>query len=172
MTSNFLNNIGLGNIDIGIVLIGMILIIVINIVLLVVFVVKNVKLQKKYNVFMIGKDAQSLEEEIAQLFEINRSIAERVKENRKDIRKLYKKHSKAFQKIGVVKYDAYQTMGGMLSFSMALLDEDNNGFIMNSVHSTDGCYTYTKEIVEGKCNIELGNEERIALNKAMGEEEK
>ena len=56
----------------------------------------------------------------------------------------------------------------MLSFSLALLDENNNGFILNSVHSTEGCYTYTKEVKNGECKIELGNEERVALEQAMG----
>ena len=59
-------------------------------------------------------------------------------------------------------------MGGLLSFSLAMLDEENNGFILNSVHTSDGCYTYTKEIHEGKCELELGNEERLALEKAIG----
>ena len=62
-------------------------------------------------------------------------------------------------------------MGGLLSFSLAMLDEENNGFILNSVHTSDGCYTYTKEIHEGKCELELGNEERLALEKAIGSEE-
>lgn len=167
MTSQVLKEIGLGNVDIGIILIVFFVIIIANIVISTILILNNSKLKKKYNTFMMGKDAKSLEEEITELFEINSAMAERVKENRKDIRKLYKKQAKAFQKIGVVKYDAYQRMGGMLSFSLALLDEDDNGIILNSVHSTDGCYTYSKEIVNGQCSIELGNEEKIALENAI-----
>lgn len=133
----------------------------------VVLLIMHIKLKKRYDKFMLGKNAGSLEEEIQDLFEINKAVVEKVKENRKDIRKLYKKLTKAFQKIGIVKYDAYQQMGGLLSFSMAMLDEDNDGFILNSVHSTEGCYTYTKEIVNGECQLELGNEEKIALEKAV-----
>lgn len=59
-------------------------------------------------------------------------------------------------------------MGGKLSFSLALLDENNNGFILNSVHSTEGCYTYTKEIKNGECAISLGEEEQQALDMAIG----
>ncbi len=133
----------------------------------VVVLIMHIKLKKRYDKFMLGKNAGSLEEEIQDLFEINKAVVEKVKENRKDIRRLYKKLTKAFQKIGIVKYDAYQQMGGLLSFSMAMLDEDNDGFILNSVHSTEGCYTYTKEIVNGECQLELGNEEKIALEKAV-----
>lgn len=167
MTSNFLNSIGLGQIDIGIVLLVVMILLIACIVLLIIFVVKNVKLTKRYEKFMLGKNAESLEDEIANVFEIEKALVEKVKDNRKDIRRLYNRMAKAFQKIGIVKYDAYQQMGGLLSFSMAMLDEDNDGFILNSVHSSEGCYTYTKEIVNGECALELGNEEKIALEKAI-----
>ena len=61
-------------------------------------------------------------------------------------------------------------MGGQLSFCIALLDENNNGFVMNSVHSTDGCYSYTKTIQEGECDISLGDEEQKALEMAVNHE--
>ena len=171
MNSNILNSIGLGSIDPAIFIIVLLVLLLVNIVLLVIFIVKNVKLANRMNAVMIGKDASSLEEEITDLFAINKNIVEKVRENRKDIRKIYRKFTKAIQKVGIVKYDAYQQMGGDLSFSMALLDEENNGFIMNSVHSTEGCYTYTKEVRDGRCDLELGNEERIALEKAVNQEQ-
>lgn len=167
MTSNVLESMGLGGIDIGLVIIIMLVLLIAVIAVLVVFLIKTINLTKRYERFMLGKDGSSLEDEIANLFEIDKALVEKVKENRKDIRKIYKKLTKTFQKIGIVKYDAYQQMGGMLSFSMAMLDEYDNGFILNSVHSTEGCYTYTKEISKGQCAIELGNEERMALEKAM-----
>ena len=75
---------------------------------------------------------------------------------------------KTFQKLGIVKYDAFKQMGGQLSFSLALLDENDNGFILNSVHSSEGCYSYTKEVRNGTCSISLGEEEQQALDMAMG----
>lgn len=171
MNSNILNSIGLGGVDPAIFIIVILVLLIVNIVLLIIFIVKNLKLTNRMNAFMLGKDASSLEEEITDLFAINKNIVEKVRENRKDIRKIYRKFTKAIQKVGIVKYDAYQQMGGDLSFSMALLDEENNGFIMNSVHSTEGCYTYTKEVRDGKCDLELGNEERIALEKAVNQEQ-
>ena len=80
---------------------------------------------------------------------------------------MYKKLESTFQKVGIVKYDAFNQMGGQLSFSLALLDENDNGFVLNSVHSAEGCYSYTKEIKNGMCEISLGDEEREALNIAM-----
>ena len=79
-----------------------------------------------------------------------------------------KKLEFCYQKAGLVKYDAYNQMGGNLSFCLCMLNERNSGFILNSVHSSDGCYTYTKEIKNGECEIALGEEERKALNMAIG----
>ena len=103
------------------------------------------------------------------LYEDNKFLKITVEKNKNDIRKLYKKLESAFQKFGLVKYDAFRQMGGQLSFSLALLDENNNGFLINSVHSTEGCYSYTKEIKQGECSISLSEEEVKALELAMGE---
>ena len=74
-----------------------------------------------------------------------------------------------FQKVGLVKYDAFHEMGGKLSFSLALLNESNDGFVMNAVHSREGCYTYIKEIIDGNSIIVLADEEKEALEMAMEE---
>ena len=50
-----------------------------------------------------------------------------------------------YQKIGIVRYDAFQEMGGNLSFVLTMLDENNNGWVFNAMHSREGCYTYIKE---------------------------
>lgn len=168
--SNFLNNIGLGSLDIGYVLLGMIIVIFILLILIIIQMVNTKKLKKKYEAFMKGKDAKSLEQSIIDLNEDNKYLLMSVEKNKKDIRALFKKSEITFQKMGLVKYDAFQQMGGQLSFSLALLNENNDGFIINSVHSSEGCYSYTKEIVRGECNISLGEEEKKALNMAMKQE--
>ena len=73
-----------------------------------------------------------------------------------------------YQKVGVVKYDAFKEMGGKLSFVLALLDKNNNGILLNSVHSSrEGCYTYLKEIIKGESFLELSEDEKKALNQAL-----
>lgn len=116
---------------------------------------------------MGGRDGASLEKNIYALYEDNKMLKEHMMKHRKDIQTLFKKHENSFQKMGLVKYDAFHQMGGQLSFSLALLDENNNGFIINSVHSTDGCYSYTKRITAGESKLPLGKEEEEALSRAM-----
>ena len=168
MNSNILQSIGLGNLDIAYLFLILLVFIVVLFVIIILQMKKLNRLQKRLSKFMTGKDAKSLEKDIVGLYEDNKFLKINVDKNKKDIRTLYKNIEHAFQKIGLIKYDAFQQMGGKLSFSLALLDENNNGFILNSVHSTEGCYTYTKEIKNGECAISLGEEEQQALDMAIG----
>lgn len=167
MNYNLLGDMGLGNIDLTYLFIGAFAAILLLLVIVIVLCVKLGRLSKKYNKFMGGKNAKSLEKDIMGLYEDNRLIKASMEKNRKDIENLYRKLGGAFQKIGIVKYDAFNQMGGQLSFSLALLDENDNGFIINSVHSAEGCYSYTKEIKNGLCDISLGDEEKKALDMAI-----
>ena len=163
MNYNLLEMIGLSGFDLTYLFIVSYALILILIIMVIVQAVKLSKLSKKYKKFMSGKNAKSLEKDIIGLYEDNRFIKASTEKNKSDIRFLYKKLASTFQKVGIVKYDAFNQMGGQLSFSLALLDENNSGFILNCVHSTEGCYSYTKEIRNGFCYISLGEEEREAL---------
>lgn len=172
MNSSFLNQIGFGGFDLGYLLIAMAIVIFIMLVVIILLgiqITKTGKLKKRLDKFLLGKDGVSLEQDIIHLFEDNKFLKSSTEKNKKDIRTLYKRMETTYQKMGLVKYDAFNQMGGQLSFSLALLDENNNGFIINSVHSTEGCYSYTKEIKNGECSIALGKEESEALEMAIGE---
>lgn len=168
--SNLFHSMGLEGLDIGYLFIGMAAFILLLLILVIVQLKKTSRLEKRLDKFMLGKDAKSLEKDIIALYEDNKFIKINMDKDKKDIRKLYKNMESTFQKAGIVKYDAFHQMGGQLSFSLALLDENDNGFVLNSVHSTEGCYTYTKEIKNGECTISLGDEEKQALSIAMGKD--
>ena len=168
MNSDFFAIIGLGGLDIGYILIGIAAVLLILLIMLIVLLVKYSKIKKRYDKFMSGKNATSLEDDMRGVFEDMKLLKATADRNKKDIRILYKNMESTFQKLGIVKYDAFNQMGGQLSFSLALLDENNDGFILNSVHSSDGCYSYTKEIKGGTSSISLGAEEEKALYIAMG----
>ena len=168
---SFFATIGMGNAGLGIIVLVLSVILLVSLVLNIVNLCAIRNLKKKYEKFMNGKDAKSLEDEIVGLFEDNKFIKASVDKNKKDIRTLYKKMESTIQKVGIIKYDAFQQMGGKLSFCLCMLDEENSGFMLNSVHSTEGCYTYTKEIINGKAMVDLGKEEEAALKMAVGDDE-
>ena len=169
MNSDFLTMIGLGGIDIGYILAGIAGALFVVLLLLIILLVKYTKIKKRYDKFMRGKNASSLEDDMHRAFEDIKLLRGGTDRNKKDIQVLYKEMEDTFQKFGVVKYDAFNQMGGQLSYSLALLDGNNDGFIINSVHSSEGCYSYTKEIKGGTSHISLGAEEEKALRIAMAE---
>ena len=167
MNYQLLQKMGLGNIDITYLFLVMLILLLIFMIMTIVLLVKTNKLIKKYKRLMKGENAKSLENDIIEMFERQVEIEETLSKNSEDIKLLYKKFKKAFQKVSLTKYDAFNQMGGQLSYCLVMLDENNDGFIINSVHGADGCYSYTKEIRKGKSSIALSNEEQQTLIDAM-----
>ncbi len=167
MNSEILNNMGLGDIDAFYIFIILFSLIIILLVMVIILMVSFFGLKKRFQRFMTGRNAQSLEEGIAGIFRDISMLKEHDLRFKSDIKEIKTNLLDCYQKVGVVKYDAFREMGGQLSFSIALLDKQDNGFILNSVHSANGCYTYTKEIQNGLSYIDLAEEEREALSRAM-----
>jgi hypothetical protein len=67
------------------------------------------------------------------------------------------------QKVGLVRFNPFKELGGDHSFSLAILDGEDSGVIITSLHTRDRTRVYMKEIVKGKTNIELSDEEKKAL---------
>lgn len=135
-------------------------------VLLIVSLIKIRKLNKKYKTFMKGANGKDLEAAILTRFQD-------IDKMKTDIEFIFGKLNiacdvllTAYQKTSIVKYDAFKEMGGKLSFSLAMLDDKNSGFILTSVHTREGCYTYVKEIIKGESFVVLSEEERKALEEA------
>lgn len=148
------------------IIIGLAAITIILLILLIVNMVQINKLKKKYKTFMTGKTAKSLEDTLIKRLDQVDSLIAANSANEENIKKLFANMKFTFQKVGLVKYDAFNEMGGKLSFSLALLNETDDGFVMNAVHSREGCYTYVKEIVGGNSIIVLAEEEKEALDMA------
>jgi len=132
----------------------------------IILLVKVGSLTKKYNAFMKGSDGHTLESTILTRFKEIDILKEESKYTSEKLNIACETLITAYQKIGIVKYDAFKEMGGKLSFSLCLLDDENNGFILTSMHTREGCYTYVKEIIKGESFVILSTEERKALEEA------
>ncbi len=154
-------------IDPGIIII---LLLILSIFLLVKVVSNNIRLsrlERKYKLFMKGSDAQSLEKVFVRKFNQIDRLYEAKEDHEHDILFIKKLLEQMFSKYGVEKYDAFDDVGGKLSFALALLDKENSGLILNAVHSRDNCFLYLKEIVKGESYVMLSQEEVEALRKAV-----
>ncbi len=150
------------------IIIGLAALVLIMIILLIVFIAQMSKLKKRYKIFMLGSDARSLEDTLIYRLEQVDELIEANASNERNIDSIFKNMQSCFQKFGLVKYDAFNEMGGKLSFSLCMLNENNTGYIINAMHSREGCYTYVKEIIDGNSIIQLAEEEQQALDQAIG----
>ena len=142
-------------IDPMLLIVGFSVLSVVLLIAVIVCIVKMNKLYRRYDLFMRGKDAETLEDTLEDILEeLKESQSKQVKDS--------------FQKFGFVKYNAFKGMGGNLSFVIAMLDGNNTGFVLDVVHSREGCYIYLKEVEEGATEVLLGSEEQEALEQALG----
>lgn len=154
--------------DMGYVLIGVAGFTLILFIVTIVALVKLGKLKKKYNKFMAGANGETLESQIIQRFSEVDELKIESKRVKTRLDRITDNLLVAYQKVGIVKYDAFKEMGGKLSFALAMLNDNNDGFILNSMHSSrEGCYTYIKEIIKGESFVVLAEEEKMALDEAI-----
>lgn len=114
-------------IDSDYIIIGLAAVVLLLVILTIVNIVQMHKLKKGYRVFMGGKNAKNLEDTlIKRLDQVDQLLSANDK-NAKNIDLLFSDMKKTYQKMGLIKYDAFHEMGGKLSFSLAMLDVKNNG---------------------------------------------
>ncbi len=159
------------NIDIvefaGYIAIGLAALLVVTLVLLIITLCKLKALRRRVDALTRGKDAESMEDTVLKYFEKIEELEDAEQKMHHDIREIKENLKITYQKTGLVKYDAFREMSGALSFSLALLDKENNGVLISSMYSREGCYSYAKDIVNGESKINLSEEEKEALKQAV-----
>lgn len=167
MNSPILEYLASYGIDPAYIIIGLLVITLVLIILYIINLCKLKKLYRAYDRFMRGKDMESMEDVIIKQFARLDYLEESDKEKRHQINEIFQNLQTVYQKTGLVKYDAFREMSGELSYALALLDKKNNGVLINSMYSREGCYSYVKNIVGGKSSINLSEEEEEALKIAV-----
>lgn len=139
---------------------------IILLILCVVSIVKYDKLNKKLDGFLRGKNAETLEESFLKVYEDVEYLKKEDTENKEVIKAVGIALNRSYQKTAIVRYDAFPGMGGQFSFALTLLDRNDNGILLNCIHSRETCYMYLRDIVNGECNVTLGKEEAKSLEEA------
>lgn len=125
------------------------------------------RLMKRYEKFMGGKNAENLADALEENFQQMEKLEISHQKNELKMEKALNGITSTFHKLGIVKYDAFKEMGGNLSFALCMLDDNNTGFILNTMHGRDSSYSYIKEVIKGEAYATLGEEEKEALDKAI-----
>jgi len=86
------------------------------------------------------------------------------------IEELKEQQKNFVQKVSLVRFNPFSDIGGDQSFSVAMLDKENDGIVMTSFYSKEGNRVYGKEINKGRCDYALSEEEKMVIKKACNEE--
>lgn len=146
----------------------LLILVVVLVILVIVLLCKTIYLDKKYKKFMkkLG-EGENLEEDLENyMYKVER-VEKQNAEILGQINGLDKDLEGCIQKVGIVRYSAFQDTGSDLSFSLALLDEKNNGIVMNGIYSREMSNIYAKPVEAGKSSYTLSEEEQQAIEKAM-----
>ncbi|MGB2762546.1 MAG: DUF4446 family protein [Minisyncoccales bacterium] len=122
--------------------------------------------KKRLDVFF-QRGEKDLEKVLTNQVEKTEKMENNLKEILEQISRLETISQKSFQKIGVIRFNPFKEVGSNQSFSIALLDLNNNGFVITSHYGRESNRVYTKEIKNGKSEYPLSNEEEQAIKKAM-----
>ena len=154
-------------INVDVLVIVMIVFIFILIVMVLVLSSKITKLTQIYKKYMTGANGKSLADRFEDSFGKMDDIRGDITEHEARLVRLESDKNAGFCKFAIRKYDAFMGMSGKMSFSLCLLDDANDGFILTSVHNAEGSYTYIKEVIKGKSFNQLSGDEAKVLSEAM-----
>lgn len=161
---NIINGVSIYNIEIIIGLaIGLFVLLLLNILSL--FKIRTIK--KEYNKMAQGMSGINLEELLIHTSNDLNGIKGDIVKLDENIKSLATQITFAIQKVGFMRYNAFGDMGSDLSFSIALLDNFSNGFVLSSIYGRDNNVCYAKPIKDGKCKIQLSAEEIMVIDKAI-----
>jgi len=122
------------------------------------------RLKSKYYKFMNGCDGINIEQLLEKCIEKVNTVSIKNKEIENKINGVERSVLNCIQKVGVVRYNAFDNVGSDLSFSIALLDSKDNGVVLSSLYSRESSSTYAKPIISGNSKYVLSAEEIKAID--------
>ena len=152
-------------------LLGWVIITIILVLLVITMMAKLSSLNKKYKKFLeklgngnnIEEDLETYMYRVEKVEKQNAEIANYVKTLDEDL-------TRCIQKVGIVRYNAFKDTGSDLSFTLALLDEHNNGVVLNGIYSREMSNIYAKPVKNGESSYTMSEEEKLAVQKAINSE--
>lgn len=152
------------NFGIFVVLAGLLILICILFILQLSNSRKIKKLTKKYKSFMFDSSAQNIEEMIQGFMNKVNDVHNKNRDIELKINSIERDQLNCIQKIGVVRFNAFENVGSDLSYSIALLDKNDDGVILSGIFSRDSSTTYAKPIIAGNSKYPLSAEEIQAID--------
>jgi len=131
--------------------------------------IKLRKMIKKYEGFLRGTEKNNLEEVLLDHLSKVEQTQEALKHQSEELQRLEKGAANCIQKVYTKRYNAFDNTGSDLSYSTALLDAHNSGFVLTGIYGRDYAVSYSKPIERGSSKQVLSKEENEALSAAINQ---
>lgn len=126
------------------------------------------KFTKRYKQFMqVGFDGKNLDQLIEACILKTHDAMDKSMEIQKTLNHIEANMQRSIQKVGIVRYSAFENVGGDQSFSVALLDTLDNGFVMSTLYTRENSNVYVKAVIGGQSKFSLTAEEIQAIDRAQ-----
>lgn len=158
---------GFSNLEITYAVIGMAVLLLLVYVVAIILLVKLSNMKKKYKKMMTGMESADLEKMLLEHIAKVKQIESQNRDIEIDNKAIHAILQTTIQRVGIIRFAAFEDVGGDLSYAVALLDQTNTGIILSSIFSRSSSTTYMKPIDKGNSSYKLSQEEQEALNKAM-----
>lgn len=149
------------------ILLGLCLISLILLVLQIVYINKGRKLEKKYKYFMKNSKGENIENSIVSYMDRIDKVKAESDIMKKSYEDMNERLKVCMQKYSIQRYRAFEDIGSDLSYSIALLNEDNDGIILTGIYGRNESTTYAKPIEKGISRYDLSSEEKQVLENAI-----
>ncbi len=128
---------------------------------------RTTKILRKYKRLMRGADNKNLEAMLYSHLDTLQLGLTRIKDLELEHSSLAGKLSRCVQRIGIVRYNAFDQTGGEQSFSIAILDEAGNGIVLTGLYGRSSSTTFAKPIHKKQSKYPLSTEEQEAIERAF-----
>ncbi|MGE5633473.1 MAG: DUF4446 family protein [Caulobacteraceae bacterium] len=139
----------------------------ISIIWNVIITIKLSSLSRKYKKFMRGSSGKNFETMLTDQIGSIESAIERVNIMNDDLVSMKNQVDKCIQKCNIIRYNAFSDTGSDLSFSIAMLDNFNDGFLITGIYGRNESFTYAKPVIKGTSKYPLSVEEEMVLNRSI-----
>lgn len=140
---------------------------IISFILLTYNLIKTNKIMRKYKRLMRGADNKNLEIMLYKHLDALDAGMNQIKDLDQSYSALDRRLRRSVQNVSVIRYNAFDGMGSDQSFSLALLDEDGDGFVLTSLYGRNASTTFAKPIKGMQSSYPLSDEERRAIEQAF-----
>ncbi len=151
-------------------IVGVLGILIIVMYLIIIHLYMNLSyLKKRYKKMMTGVESGNLERMLIGHIDRVKVVVDEQEKLKLENKRIDALLRQALTKVGVVRFSAFEEMGGDLSYAVAMLDANNNGVVFSSIFAREDSRSYVKPVENGKSSYALTNEEEEAIHKAMQE---